>query len=297
MNHQSDNQEDALIQAQETIASQAREIEELQRQLEREHFARELGKLLVSAKTTNIILSPFTHSRLLEIVVSTAVQVIAARSGSLFLIDEEAKDLVFEVAIGPAAQEAKKYRVPLGHGIAGMVALTGQPMAIADVPRDGQFAFDIANSIDYIPQSILCVPLYYDDRIIGALELLDKIDVPSFRPEDMDALGLFANIAAIAIAQSQAYHDQQTILVSFLRSFGEMEPERRQRLSDQALSFSNWVQTENPINAIGCELALLVRELIESGEQESEMCKSILQGIVTNIRSRNESYQFTMSKR
>lgn len=281
----------------ETIAQQKQEIELLRKQLERERFAKELSKVLTSAKISNIILSPFTHTRLLEMVVSTAAQVISALSGSLFLIDEEAKDLIFEVAIGPAAQEAKKFRVPLGHGIAGMVAMTGQPMAIANAQQDTRLAFDIATSIDYIPKSILCVPLFYDDQVIGALELLDKTDAPSFRPADMETLGLFANMAAVAIAQSQAYHDQQKILTSFLQAFGENDPENQQHLSQSAIDFANWLQTENPINAVGCELALLVHELIQSGEEDSEMCRQIMQGIVTNIRNRRENYDLMVMNR
>ena len=283
---QSEKLKDALAQAQETIVQRDKEIETLKKQLEREQFAKELSKVLTHTTISNIILSPFTHSRLLEMVVSTAAQVIAALSGSLFLIDEEAKNLVFEVAIGPAAQEAKKFRVPLGHGIAGMVAMTGQPMAIADAPQDDRLALDIATSIDYIPKSILCVPLFYNDHIIGALELLDKIDASSFRPTDMEILGLFANIAAVAIAQSHAYHDQQTILTSLLHAFGNIDPEYQQNLSHNAIDFSNWMHNESSINTIGRDLALLVHELIQAGEQDSEMCRQILQGIVTNIRNR-----------
>ncbi len=284
-----ENMADAFAQAQETIARQAREIELLQLQLEREQFARELSRLLLSAKAINIVLSPFTHSQLLETVVRTAAQVIRARSASLFLIDEETQDLVFEVAIGPAAQEVKKFRVPLGHGIAGIVAMTGQPMAIADAQQDERLAIDIATSVNYIPQNILCVPLFYNDCIIGALELLDKIDEVSFRPFDMETLGLFANMAAVAIAQSQAYHDQQTFLSSLLESFGEMSAEYKQQLSHKALPFSDWMQG-NSVNTTARELAVLVHELLQSGEQESEMCKNILQSFVTGIRARQGHY-------
>jgi GAF domain-containing protein len=287
---QSERLKDALTRAQEALVQRDREIETLRKQLEREQFARELSKVLTQSTISNIILSPFTRSWLLEMVVSTAAQVIAALSGSLFLIDEEAKNLVFEIAIGPAAQEAKKFHVPLGHGIAGMVAMTGQPMAIADAQQDDRHAIDIATSIGYVPKSILCVPLFYNDRIIGALELLDKIDAPSFRPVDIETLGLFANIAAVAIAQSHAYHDQQILLTSLLQAFGERDPEYQQNLSHRALNFSTWMQEESAINAIGRELALLVHELIQASEQDSEMCRQILQSIVSNIRNRQGLY-------
>ncbi len=277
---------DDFAAAQNTIAQQAHKIQELQQQLDREHFAQELRTLLISVQNAHIILAPFSHSFLLEMVVTTAAQVISARSGSLFLIDEKAQDLVFEVAIGPAAQQVKKFRVPLGHGIAGIVALSGQPMAIADTPQDDRLAIDIANSVNYIPQNILCVPLFYDDRIIGVLELLDKIDAHAFSLKDMETLALFANIAAFAIAQSQAYHDQHSMLTSLLRAYTANAG--RESLYQQAVVFSDWLNTE-PINKTARDLALVVHQLIMAGEQESEIGKNILQSIVTTVHDRQQS--------
>lgn len=273
----------ALAQAQETVARQTREIEILRQQFGAEQFAQTLRKLLVSAQNTNIILSPFTRDHLLEMVVATSASVIAARSGSLFLLDEEAQDLTFEVAIGPVAQEVKKFRVPLGHGIAGMVALSGQPMAIADTDQTKQFARDIASSVNYIPRNILCVPLFYDDQVIGAIELLDKIDKNSFSPQDMETLGLFANIAAVAIAQVQAQHSEQAMLNTLLQSFGAGT--YQQALVKDAATFTDWMQKTNATHNTARELALLVHELLQVGEQGSELCKNILQGCLVTLRS------------
>ncbi|MDQ2903053.1 MAG: GAF domain-containing protein [Chloroflexota bacterium] len=279
-----------LVQAQATIARQAEEIATLQQRLGREQFAQELRQLLISSASVNTILSPFTHSQLLEMVVQTAARVISARSGSLFLIDEEAGDLTFEVAIGPAAQEVKKFRVPLGHGFAGLVAVSGQPIAVSNTQTDERLARDIASFVNYIPESILCVPLFYDDRVIGVLELLDKLGMPSFSMTDMETLGFFANIAAVAIAQSQAYKDQQTILTGLLRAFGEHDPGRRQQLYHQAHVFSDWMKIDDMLNARARELALLVQELILSGEQECALCAGILQSAVKYTRTRTLSY-------
>jgi sigma-B regulation protein RsbU (phosphoserine phosphatase) len=62
-------------------------------------------------------------------IVETAARVISARAGSLFLIDAEKQELTFEVALGEKAQQVKELRVPMGDGIAGLVAAMGQPGA------------------------------------------------------------------------------------------------------------------------------------------------------------------------
>src|SRR5436190_12662437 len=166
--------DDALAKAQETIAQQRAEIERLRARVASERYADELRDALTLAATAGTIASPVSHSRLLEMIVEAAAQVISARAASLFLVNEETQELIFEVALGQKAQEVKKFSVPLGHGIAGLVALSGQPMAISDAQHDPRQASDIAQSVGYVPQSILCVPLFYNEEIIGVLELLDK---------------------------------------------------------------------------------------------------------------------------
>src|SRR5689334_16483173 len=106
-----------------TIERQVREIERLQRRLEVERCAGELQQAIGVAAAAGTIASPVTHSRLLEMIVETAAQVISARAASLFLIDRESQQLVFEVALGQKGEEVKKFTVPLGHGIAGLVAV------------------------------------------------------------------------------------------------------------------------------------------------------------------------------
>jgi len=273
---------------QELLEQQKREIEQLRTHLEQEHFAQDLRRLLASSSEVGLVLSPFSRSHLLEMIVQAAMQFINARSSSLFLIDEATQELVFEVAMGPAAKEAQKFRVPLGHGIAGLVALTGQSMAIAQAQQDERLATDIAFAVNYIPENILCVPLFYDDRVIGVLEMLDKQGKASFSPEDMVILGQFANLAAVAIAQSSAFQDQQRFFQAMVRSFGGLQTEQRAQLSSQAAIFTRWADTTDRLSARARELALYVNELIFDGEQSCELCTNVLQSFVSRIRERNK---------
>lgn len=287
MDVQQHSYEDLPTWVRELIARQEQEIEVLKQRLEREQFARELRQVLVSADAISTILTPFSYEHLLEMVVQTAAAVIHAQSGSLFLLDEQSNELIFEVAIGPVAQEVKKFRVPVGHGIVGMVVLTGQPMAVAQADQDERQAHDIASAVNYIPENILCVPLFYDDRIIGAIELLNKTDTTSFSPKDMETLGLFASIAAFAIAQSQAYHRQNTVQQRLLASLREADASRRQELYRQALAFSAWVDQEDILSSKVQKLAQLLHELIATGDQEIDLCTSIIQSFVTSVHSRS----------
>lgn len=288
MDHESRAEDrEELAQARKTIEQQQEEIERLERRLADEQFAGDLREALTLAAAAGTIASPVTHSRLLEMIVETAAHVIFARAAALFLIDEEAQELVFEVALGGQAEEVRRFRVPLGHGIAGLVAVSGQPMAVSDAERDPRQAADIARSVGYTPESILCVPLFYDDQIIGVLELLDKEGASSFSATDMEDLGLFANQAAVAIEQSRTNRNLAALLGEVLESIGGTTDGRRQGLQERARAFGERLE-EDAAFGRALDLARLVQEIAHQGENELKACQEILRGFAEYLRSRSE---------
>lgn len=263
----------------------AYKISRLKRRLAEERFAEDLRDALTLAAAVGAISSPVTHSRLLEMIVETAAHVIPSRAASLFLIDEETEELIFEVALGSKADEVRKFRIPLGHGIAGLVAVSGQPMAVSDAAKDPRQAVDIAESVGYAPESILCVPLFYDDEVIGVLELLDREGAPSYNASDMEALGLFANQAAVTIEQSRTQGNLAALLGGVLGSLGGLSDHRRESLREGAGAFVEGVE-EDAAYRRAMELAELVREISHQGEAELAACRTILRGFAEYLRSK-----------
>jgi len=260
------------------------EISRLRRRLAEERFAEELKDALTLATAAGSIASPVGHSRLLEMIVETAAGVIPSRSAALFLIDAAAEELIFAVALGPEADQVREHRVPIGHGVAGLVAASGQPMAISDARSDPRQAADIAESVGYAPGTILCVPLFYDEEVIGVLELLDREGASTFSAQDIATLGLFANQAAVAIEQSRAQEDAAALLREALQSARGHE---EGRLGEPAESFAAGLEGDAP-HRRALELARLVGEISRRGEGETEACRRILEGFAEYLRSRPE---------
>ena len=267
------------------LARARAEISRLERRLADERFAEDLREALTLAAVAGAIATPVTHSRLSEMIVETAAHVISARAAALFLVDEDSQELVFEVALGSKAEEVRKFRVPLGHGIAGLVAVSGQPMAVSEAQSDPRQAADIAQSVGYTPESILCVPLFYEDQTIGVLELLDKEGAPSFSAADMEALGLFANQAAVAIEQSRVHRDLAALLGGTVASLAGGPDGGDEASQRRARAFAASVE-EEPRFGRALELARLVWEISSQGESESEACRKILHGFAEYLRSR-----------
>src|SRR5262249_32454279 len=178
----------------------------------------------------------------------------------------------------------KKIRVPIGHGIVGLVAQTGEPMAISDAQNDPRHASDVAQRVGYVPRSIVAVPLFYESRVVGAFELLDKEDGGSFGARDIEALGLFANQAAIAIQQSRAHTSLALMLMDAIWSLGELSPPHRLRLADGAREFA--ADLEHGVYGNALELARLVREIVHAGSRPASACRAILEALAEYVRGR-----------
>lgn len=255
-----------------------------------ERLAARLREALSKAATARTIAAPSTHANLLQQIVETAAGVISARAAALFLIDEATQDLRFEVALGERAAALRDVRVPMGHGIAGGVALSGQPMAVSDVQQDERWAAEIGEQVGYIPESILCVPLFYEDGVIGVLELLDKEGAPSFDEGDIATLSLFANQAAVAIEQSRVQESAGALVASILRSVvaegngGELDESLEADIREFGASLE-----EDELFRRSLRLADLVQEIGRAGDKELDACQQILESFAAYLRARRSA--------
>jgi GAF domain-containing protein len=150
------------------------------------------------------------HRALLQSVVEVARAIFAARASSVFLLDEDADELVFEAVSGEGSESLIGQRIPSSTGVAGWVLVTRQPLVLEDVGSDPRFARDVAESTGYVPQGLMCVPLLHDEKALGVLNVLDRAS--QFTLEEMELLGLFANQAAIALDLLQRARRAQAVL-------------------------------------------------------------------------------------
>jgi GAF domain-containing protein len=248
-------------------------------------FAREVRAALALGSAAEVIGAPGNERRLLELVVATAMRVIGARAAALLLLDFEGQHLTFEIALGGQSQALAGEIVPLGHGIAGLVAASGQPIAINNASADSRQASDIAARVGYHPQSILCVPLLDDDRTIGVLELLDKTDATTFSQEDMATLGLFAQQAGTAITQARGRRHLDRLVLGLLREAATGDARAMDRL-DQRVARLSGALTEDDVIRRSVELAALVSDIARTGEAEARACATMLRGFADFLQGR-----------
>ncbi len=136
---------------------------------------------------------------LLQSVVEVARAIFKAKASSVFLLDTETDELVFEAVAGEGSDTLVGKRFPSSTGVAGWVLVTRQPLVIEDVISDARFSREAAESTGYVPNGLMAVPLLVEERALGVLSVLDRPQDEKFSLAEMNLLSLFANQAAIAL--------------------------------------------------------------------------------------------------
>ncbi len=154
---------------------------------------------LEAAVAAGVLGADEAHRALLQATVEVARAIYGAKAASVFLLDEEADELVFEAVAGEGEGELIGMRFPADTGIAGWVLTTRQPLIVDDLSADTRWSRTAAESTGYVPKSMMAVPLLVEERALGVLNVLDRPEESRVRLSEVDLLGLFANQAAIAL--------------------------------------------------------------------------------------------------
>lgn len=142
-----------------------------------------------------------------------AQKLVNADRASLFLVDGRSKELyarIFDVSgsqdsannIKPEA--SKEIRFPLGTGIAGHVALTGESLNIPDAYDDKRFNRSVDQLTGYTTRTLLCMPIFIRNHVIGVVQMVNKVN-GSFTKIDEEAFATFATYCGLALHHAKLY--------------------------------------------------------------------------------------------
>jgi len=163
-----------------------------------------------------------TYRGLLQSIVDVARAIFGAEAASIFLLDEDNDQLVFEAVSGRGEGELLGARFPSSTGIAGFALVTRQPLVVDDLEADPRFSQDRARATGYVPSSIVASPLLHDERALGVLSVLDRAPDRPFGLAELELLSRFSTQAAIGLdlllrarrAQESLVDDGNAALVS-----------------------------------------------------------------------------------
>jgi len=247
-----------------------------------DNLSEQFQRLLLTIEASKHAILPRSNDALLKSIVEAAGRIFGATAASILLVNYEEQVLEFKVSFGPSNKELVGTKFPLDKGIAGYVVMTGQPIGVSNVRQDERFNKDFAESTGYVPTSILATPLLSNDRVIGVMEVLDKIDAVSFDMKDMELLGMFSRQAALAIDQSQQIVHIKEAFVLGLKRLATSDP--AQNSAEILTMLEKSLDPDNSIPDL-LELADMFNEISKLGASERTACMDILEAFANYRRT------------
>jgi signal transduction histidine kinase len=188
---------------------------EIQRMISQKEISR-LNSVVEATQTVNTSL---VIDRVLQLILQEAVRITFAERGTIYLVDENTKEIWSRMISG---NEISEIRQPIGKGISGYVAQTGETVNITNAYSDKRFNPEFDKRSGFKTKNILCMPMRNkEDKIIGVFQLINKRHGTfDFDAEDESFLTAFSVNAAIAIENSRIA--QQMVQSERLSAVGRM---------------------------------------------------------------------------
>ncbi|MBI5303171.1 MAG: GAF domain-containing protein [Chloroflexi bacterium] len=186
-----------------TLAGQAAVALENGRLFEQvEQRAREFAALY---ETTRDLATPRELPVLLNMIIERAVGLLNAHGGGeLYLCDAERRAVHCLVSYH-TPRDYTGVVLRYGEGAAGTVVMTGEPLVIDDYRVWSGRAATYEKDQPYT--AVVCVPMIWQGKVIGALDLLDDVAQRRFTHDDARLLTLFANQAAAMIENARLFDE------------------------------------------------------------------------------------------
>ncbi len=151
--------------------------------------------------------STFDMNHVLKYTMDMIREVMNVEAGSLFLVDGNELEFAVAFNINPEfLKNLKDLRLKMGQGIAGYAAARGESIIINDVRKSPHSYPEIDKSTGFKTLSALCVPMISQGKVIGVLEVLNKIK-GDFGTNDEDLLKSIASSVSIAIENARLYKE------------------------------------------------------------------------------------------
>jgi GAF domain-containing protein len=191
----------ALFEHAALALANARQYAALTDDYERMSFLYQISKLTMDRDSRDKV-------RLRDVLLTVmdgATKALKAEASSILLWDRRRRRLVFVAAIGEKERELTEIQVPLDGSIAGWVIQNEQNVIINDVQSDPRFFSGADESTGFVTRNLICSPMEVRGKVVGVLQVLNKLGGASFTEADLQLLQAVADHTASAIKSARRY--------------------------------------------------------------------------------------------
>jgi HD-GYP domain-containing protein (c-di-GMP phosphodiesterase class II) len=197
----------AKIEVEENEVTQlARTFNEVTKNLEDNIKRLEASKQTIQyvlSKIASGVSSSHTIDTFLELIVEITVKALEGKTGVLMLLDEKNEELYVKAASG-FKDTLKNLRIKVGEEGPGWVARNKKPLLIPQLHK-----LKPEEENDTFVPPLLCVPLMYQDKLVGVLTVSGKLGGGNFGEDELLIVSNLASQTAIAVENERLHQDAE----------------------------------------------------------------------------------------
>lgn len=157
-------------------------------------------------EATRTMTSTLDLQTVMEKTMAETNTLLGSEQASVLLHDPVSDELYFAAVVAQESNPLLGQRLPLSAGIAGWAMREKQPVLVNDVRQDPRFYGGIDATVGITTRSILAVPMIYQDKAIGIVEVINKAN-GEFDQHDLEMLEVLTHSAAVAIENARLYDE------------------------------------------------------------------------------------------
>jgi len=162
-------------------------------------------RLLKALEISHLIAGELKLPLLLKQIMKHSCAIMDAETCSLFLLDEQSNELVFNVCSGEKEAQLKEIcRLPMGKGIVGWCAQRGETVRIDDVYADAHFEEAFDRQTHFVTRNMISIPLFVHHKLIAVCQVIN-CQHGLFSAADQQLLEAMVPMMAIAIDNARAH--------------------------------------------------------------------------------------------
>jgi two-component system, NtrC family, sensor histidine kinase KinB len=187
-----------------------------------EELAARAEELRTLLNITRTITSSLNLDEVAQLTIQQVHRSWNIEASSLWLLDDSQQRLRVLANVGTRKDVLSRFHIEVGQGIVGHVVASGTPLFTNEAEQHPLHYREVDARTGFATHSILCVPLVFHDNIIGALQLLNKLDGP-FTEEDVARAVSIGMAVAIAVSNARLFAEaasRQQLLATTLEHNG-----------------------------------------------------------------------------